>query len=304
MREPVNTHSIKMKQSLTLALTILIFSSCYQNMHFPDRANSPGFSQKGEFKATGAIKPNANDNIPAVPGAENMKWSAVSPEADIAYALTNHFAVLASYSSVVNRYIIEDGTRGYYQRDNDSTIGGNFTLHGFEIGAGYFGTKGNIIRYGLYGIVGTGTVKRKGVVLPHHNYKTNFFKYSIQPEFGIAPGKGRRFAVNTGFRLTGYKYYGFRAANPDTKYALGAYSVKQQTDDVTNRFYFYTEPYVNMEVGYKYVKLNLQIGFTGGFHENADHTGQSPYISAGIVFHHNTGFRGGPGFLPPHPHRR
>lgn len=262
------------------------FSSCYQNLYFTDRANSPCFSGKGEFKFTGAVKPQVNDQIPDTTGARSIKFSPISPEADVAYAITKHIAVTASYSSVVNRYIEESRARGMNsEKRYDTTIGGNINLHSAEVGGGYFGKVGNVFRYGLYGNVGFGTIKRHGIVLPHHNFRSRFFKYSLQPEIGCRPGGGAHFAFSGGMRFTWVKYYGFRAGNPDTKYALGDYSVKKSNDNVLTQAYPYMEPYLNFEVGDKYLKLNFQFGASVGSGENANHIGNSPYLSMGVVFH-------------------
>lgn len=280
----------KLPVIICLLLSATLFSSCYQNMYFADRANSPDFNKQGEFKFTGAIKPNTNTSIPDTPGAETIRWSLLSPEVDVAYAITDHIAVMASYSSVINRYIPEDEPKGLHASSYDTSIGGNINLHSVEIGAGYFGAKGRVLRYGIYGNVGTGVVSRHGIILPHYDYKSKFFKFSVQPEIGLKPSQGERFAFAAGFRLTGVKYYGLRSANPNTKYALGAYDVEDKTEDVTTQLYGYLEPYVNLEVGYKYVKLNFQFGFNGGLMYNADHIGQSPYVSAGLLFHYDPAY--------------
>ena len=293
---------------LTLVLTTLVmFSSCiYPTIHFADRANSPGFTEKGEFKGVAAIKPQAADMEPNVPGSENFRSSGVAPELDLAYALTNHFAVTASYTSVVNRYTREGQGRSSYYGHTDSTIGGRVNLNGVEVGAGYFLKGPRILKFGLYGSFGTGAISRKGLILPEFNYNTRYWKYSVQPELGIGPNNGKIFSVMFGTRLTGIKYYGFRSDNPLTKYAVGYYNPKY-SQNVTNQMYFYIEPYANIEVGYKYVKFNAQLGVTGGLDGVSDDMGSMPYISLGMVFHFKPSFRDGTTLSfprPPGPHRR
>lgn len=288
-----------------LLLCIGMSSSCiYPTIHFADRANSPGFTEKDEFKAVAAIKPQAADVEPNVPGSENFRSSGVAPELDLAYALTNHFAVTAGYTSVVNRYTREgQGNRGYYGL-TDSTIGGRVNLNGIEVGAGYFLKGPRVLKFGLYGSFGTGAISRKGLILPEFNYKTKYWKYSVQPELGIGPNNGRIFSAMFGTRVTGIKYYGFRSANPLTKHAVGYYNPKYG-QNVTNQMYFYIEPYANIEVGFKYIKFNAQLGITGGLDEVAGDMGSMPYISLGMLFHFKPSFRGGPPFsFPKPPHHR
>lgn len=289
---------------LTILFTgMVMFSSCiYPTIHFADRANSPGFTEKGEFKGVAAIKPQAADTEPKVPGSENFRSSGVAPELDLAYALTDHFAITAGYTSVVNRYTREgQGSRGYYGL-TDSTIGGRVNLNGVEVGAGYFLKGTRILKFGLYGSFGIGGISRKGLILPEFNYHTKYWKYSVQPELGIGPNNGRIFSVMFGTRLTGIKYYGFRSANPLTQYAVGYYNPKYG-QNVTNQMYFYIEPYANVEVGYKYIKFNAQLGLTNGLDETAGEMGSMPYISLGMLFHFKPSFRGGPAFSFPKPHR-
>lgn len=270
-------------------LPVSLLISCRPTMHFADRANSPGFTEKGEFKAVASIKPQTNAYVPDSFGIYNITTGDFAPEFDVAYALTNHFALTAGYTSVVNCYTTEGQADEGWGGLTDSSIGGNVNLQGIEIGGGYFGKGPKAFKYGVYCSVGSGTIKRTGVVLPNFNYKSQYFKYSIQPEFGLAPNKSKVFSFTFGTRLTGIKYYGLRSNDPLTKYALGYYNPKYGLD-VTNQLYYYFEPYLNIEVGYEYVKFNLQSGATVALSEVGADIGQTPYISAGILFHFHPGF--------------
>lgn len=276
-----------------LLFCTLSLSSCYQNMHFADRANSPGLTKRGELKAVAAFKPTVSEAVPDTTGARSINTSVVSPEIDVAYAITDHIAITAGYTSVLNRYVEEnrvrglgrDRTRSYY----DTTIGGLIVLHGGEVGAGYFGKTNKAFKYGIYGTLGFGGVKRRGIVLPNYNYTTNFFKYSIQPEVGLGPNGGKIFSFTAGGRITGFKYYNFKSNDPLTKYAVGEYSPKYGLD-VTNRMFYYFEPYVNLEVGYQFVKFNFQVGFTAGLSDESTSIGDSPYLSIGVLFHRDPAY--------------
>lgn len=292
--------------TLCLAALTLTSSCIYPTMHFADRANSPGFTEKGEFKAIAAVKPQAADPAPfGFPGAENFSSSGVAPELDLAYSLTNHFALTAGYTSVVNRYTLEGSVPDGWGRE-DSSVGGMVNLNGLEIGGGYFLGGPGVFRFGAYGNVGIGSLTREGLVLPEFNYKSRYWKYSVQPEVGIAPNNGRVFSVMFGARLTGIKYYGFRSGNELTKYAVGYYNPKYP-GNVTTGMHFYFEPYANVEVGFKYVKLNVQTGLTEGVTPVASTLGSMPYISLGFAFHYKPSFKDGKGISlprPAHPPRR
>lgn len=280
---------MQLKNLAILLCTSLLFSSCYSTMHFADRANSPGFTEKGEFKAAAAIRPQTSDQIPLTPASQDFLESFISPELDVAYALTNHFAVTGGYTSVLHHYV----TEGAFERDLfnpiDSSLGGSINLHGAELGGGYFGKGHRAIKYGLYGSLGMGSLSRKGAETPQFNYRSQYFKFSVQPEFGLEPNSGKVFSFTCGTRLTMIKYYGFRADDPLTKYAVGYYDIRGN-QNVTNSAYFYFEPYANIEVGYKYVKLNLQMGITTGLGTVASDMGDTPYISAGFAFHYDPAY--------------
>ncbi len=274
------------KVLLITITTALIFSSCHPTMHFADRANSPGFIEKGEMKAVASVKPQTNAYVPDSLGKYNINTSQFAPEFDVAYAFTNHLALTAGYTSVVNCYTTEGQADAGWGGLTDSSIGGNVNLQGFEIGAGYFSKGPRAFKYGIYGSIGLGTIKREGIILPNFNYKSQYFKYSIQPEFGLAPNRSRIMSFTFGTRVTGIKYYGFRSDDPLTKYAVGYYSLKYD-QNVTNQMYLYFEPYLNLEVGFTFVKFNLQSGATVSFSQVGADMGQTPYISAGILFHYN-----------------
>lgn len=277
-------------KSLTLLLlSTLLLTSCYSSMHFADRANSPGFTEQGEFKAAAAIRPQTSDQIPETNASRDFLESFISPELDIAYALTDHFALTGGYTSVLHHYVTEGSFDNSLFNPVDTSLGGSINLQGAEIGGGYFAKGHRAIKYGLYGSFGIGNISRKGALTPQFNYKSQYFKFSIQPEFGLEPGQGSKFSFMAGFRTTMIKYYGFRSDNPLTKYAVGYYDPRYG-QDVTNQVYFYFEPYVNLEVGYKYVKFNLQAGFTTGIGTVASDMGDTPYISAGFVFHYDPAY--------------
>lgn len=280
----LKSHAMPNKLLLIILVSAILLSSCHPTMHFADRANSPGFTEQGEFKAVASIKPQTNAYVPDTLGIYNIATSDFAPEFDLAYALTNHFAITAGYTSVVNCYTTEGQADAGWGGSTDSSIGGNVNMHGAELGAGYFGKGPKAFKYGIYGSIGIGNIKRDGIILPNFNYKSRYFKYSIQPEFGLSPNNSKIFSFTFGTRLTGIKYYGFRSNDPLTKYAVGYYSPKYG-QNVTNQLYYYFEPYLNIEVGYKYVKFNLQSGATLGLGEVSGDMGQTPYISAGILFH-------------------
>lgn len=273
------------KYLLIFFSAMLLFSSCvYPTMYYPRRANSPGFTTKGEFKAVAGMKTQAVNSTPNLPGSQNFASSYLAPEFTGAYALTNHVAITAGYTSVLDRYTTEgQGTSGYYGL-TDSTVGGLVNLQGVEVGGGYFAKSRGLIKYGLYGSLGVGNITRKGLILPEFDYRSKFWRWSVQPEFGIHPNEGKLFSATAGARLTGINYYGFRSDNPLTKYAVGFYNPRYPKN-VTNGMHIYIEPYANLEVGYKYLKFNVQLGVVGGLTQGANVMASPLHLGLGVVFH-------------------
>ncbi|MFN4246238.1 MAG: hypothetical protein ACK4EY_00865 [Flavipsychrobacter sp.] len=258
---------------------VLLLSSCYQRMYFPDRVNSPGFKEAGEVKASFAVKPQSSPDKPGV------NSSNLSPSADVAFSPVKHLGIIGSYRSVLNRYINEDplGTISqypYYELYDTDIMGGLYNDNRWEVGVGFYNTMGKRGIFEIYGGYGQGKVKRQGYDYPQFNFNSRYQRFFIQPAIGfnyenVALTGGVRFAIN--------RYTTFNAADTSLRYVItGDHDTRT---DVLDQNFGLLEPFVNFEVGYKYVKFNLQVGASTPFLSNTVSGTFPVYATFGFTFH-------------------
>lgn len=261
-----------MKKNYTLptAFLFLLACSCQQKMYFPERANTPGLTEALEGKITVSVKPQTNDI-----DSGSSEGGILSPAFDIAFAPANHFGIIASYRSNLNRYIKEDQSILL----TDKTMGGNFNGHRFEIGAGYFSTFGRRGKVEVYAGYGNGKLERRGTRSLNYDYNTRYHRYFVQPAIGFGSD---RFSLTAGLRFALHKYYDFKGLNDPT---LSHYIAGDA--DVENALFPFVEPFVNFEVGYEYIKFNVQAGFGTQMTQDNRVSGTAPmFVSFGIVGHY------------------
>lgn len=256
------------------AFIILFASSCQQRLYFPERANVMGFKEANEAKLTASFKPQADDDN----SGDNVFPNA-SPAIDLAYSITDHIAVVGSFRSLVNREIDEDGLlyggSGSYGRYNG---------HRFEGGIGYFTAPGK----GLFEVIGgygNGSLRRRDVYftppISSYDFDTRYHRFFGQAAGGIG---NNVFRFMGGVRLAVQKYYDFRAIDPTLVHTIA--SSDGRTAPATQQLFTFVEPFVNMEVGYKLVKFNMQFG-TAAQMSGGKIAAEIPfYGSFGIVIHY------------------
>ncbi len=256
------------------AVLVLFVCSCQQKMYFPDRANTPGLTEAYEGKATFSIKPQTND-LGTIDSGKSANGAILSPAFDIAFAPANHFGIIASYRSTLNRYIKEESSTLLTEKN----VGGKFSGHRFEIGAGYFNTFGNRGKVEVYAGYANGVLKRRGLKRLNYDYDTRYHRYFVQPAIGFGTNK---MSFTAGLRFALHKYYDFKPLN-DPK--LNTYIAGDI--NVENELFPFVEPFVNFEFGAEYIKFNAQIGFGTQMTQDNRVSGTAPmYISLGVVGHY------------------
>ncbi|WP_118976104.1 hypothetical protein [Taibaiella koreensis] len=256
---------------LLLAALPFLLISCQQKMYFPERANTPGLTEALEGKATLSFKPQTNDI-----DSGNSKGGIISPAFDIAFAPANHFGIIASYRSTLNRYIKEES--GTFLTEKN--VGGKFNGHRFEFGVGYFNTFGSRGKAEVYVGYGNGTLERRGIRRLNYDYNTRYHRYFIQPAIGFGSDK---ISFTAGLRFSVHKYYDFKPLNdPElVNYIAG------DGANVENNLFPFVEPFVNFEFGSPYVKFNIQAGFGTQMTQDNRVSGTAPmFISFGVVGHY------------------
>ncbi len=268
------------KNFTLMSITLATLASCQQKMYFPDRANTPGFTEAMEFKGTLSFKPQVTDI-----DSGGSRGNILSPAVDLAFSPAQHFGIIASYRSTWKKYIEENQNIII----DEKTMGGEFNGHRFEIGAGYYNTFGSRGKMEVYVGYGNGKLKRRGDERPSYDYDTRYHRYFIQPAIGFGSNK---VSFTAGLRFSLHKYYGFKGINdPNLQYYIAG------NTNVENVLFPFFEPFVNFEVGGEYIKFNAQVGF--GTQMTQDHrvSGTAPmYVSFGVVGHYAPRFfKGGGG---------
>jgi hypothetical protein len=150
-----NLHLNKNLRILLLVIASGFLFSCSPE-YIPNMANSPMFSNKGEFQATIAT------------GTSNF-------DAQTAYAITDHIGVMVNGS--------------YGNETSDTTD--DFHKHTFiEAGLGYYEKIGENVRYEIYGGYGFGKTKGyfETVTFDSEITDANVQRIFLQPGIGVATG--------------------------------------------------------------------------------------------------------------------
>ena len=88
-----------------------------------------------------------------------------------------------------------------------------------------------------------------------------------------------------GIRVAMEKFYSFQSADPTLLSEINSERYGPNVN-LTAQHFFFVEPFINFEVGYKYVAFNMQLGFSAQVDGNPAITGDFPvYASFGAVFH-------------------
>ena len=246
---------------------LFLFTSCQQRMYFPDRANTPGLREAYETKLTLSVKPQAGGSSDSNIGHSNP----VSFAADLAFAPAKHFAVFGSYRSINHRVIDADAS-------DFNVYGGDFTGSRWEGGIGYFTAFDRLGKFEVYAGYGQGKIARQAQYTSSRNYQSRYYRYFIQPAAGVG---NHMYSVTGGIRFAYQRFYDFYSANPDLRYTIMDNSSRR---DVEKESMGFIEPFINGEVGWKYIKYNMQVGCTAQV-MGGSVSGVLPlYLSFGLVF--------------------
>lgn len=245
-----------------LAITTLL-CSCAPRLYYPDRANVPGFTEANEMKVNISAKIQTNGPL--------------TPASDFAYAPINHLGLMASYRTIDDRdaYMLPtyDKTSNYDYTNRMARLNG----HRWEGGVGYFTKLEKKGLFETYGGYGNGSLSADNQ--PNHYFDTRYHRFFLQAEAGV---KTRAVSFTGGLQASMHRYYAFRGDSLQS-FLAGANNPYPFVPLEGQDFWF-IQPFVNTEVGYKYVFFNFQLGFMGQLGGSAkDISGDSfMYISMGV----------------------
>lgn len=227
---------------LCLAVITCAFSACTETMHVyvPSAVNVPLLKEKNEVK--GLVSLNA---------------------AQIAYAPTDHFAVMAGGQWVFNRSWLYGGDNGEYYGDDD-VIDYDARGSSVEVGAGYFTALDEKRRavFDVYGGVGIGNFRTIDDAYYQNagtdkkvDYKvgSRFTKFFVQPSIGLSH-KVIEVAFTPRFSVVRFR--------SQTRNSLAFANDPEGLANFTslnNTWVPFLEPTVTFKVGYKYIKYSMQL---------------------------------------------
>ena len=250
-----------------LCFTLLV-SSCDERMYFPSRATAPGLREQFDTKLVLSLKgQSATDGDTAT---HKSATSTVSPAVDFAFSPVNHLGLTFSYNGITNRAIDELGT---------STNSGVFNGHRFDGGAGYYTNFGRLGFFEGYVGAGGGLLQRKSFYANSEDFTAHYTRFYLQPAAGIG---NDLFMLTGGIRMAVQHFTDFNAGDSLLRYKI-TYRDNFIGTDVTAQTFIFFEPFINFEIGYKYIKFNVQTGFSGQV-AGGTIIGSFPvYVSGGIV---------------------
>jgi hypothetical protein len=211
---------------------MLFLSSCFHYYYIPNSHNVPLFQEKGEVRAAASI----------------------TNEIQTAYAITDHFGVMA------NAFFVP---LSYQDKEKKGNGGGGFLIEG---GAGYFTKLNENWVFETYGGYGAGNVLNiytnnnpywhDGDLPLYKGYTMmNVNRAFLQPSIGYT-NMNFDFAVSArlaGLWYTHLKTHGLPA---DFFYAKDIAMMRKNV-------FMQIEPAVTLRGGWKYVKLQGQLGYSG-----------------------------------------
>ena len=235
-----------MRQLLPLFLLLsfaVVCSSCAPKIYLPERANAPMLREAGDVKLTSSLKIQNNSNAPK---------TVLSPSLDFAVSPVTGLGLIASYRKT-NRYADED-------EDYDNTYGSQDSVRyegsRWEFGAGYYMPFGGKGLFEIYGGGAVGSMDRRnlekgpGII---GNYNSKYYQIFLQPSIGFYAKEV--FDMCGGVKFNIHKYSSFTSDNIGFR--------REFTDprvDIEDPTFVLVGPFMNLNVGYKYAKFNMQFG--------------------------------------------
>jgi len=251
---------------LLIAIACLALGACSPRVYLPDRVNAPMLREQGDVRLTMSSK---------IQGNGNTNKFTLSPSLDFAASPVNGLGLMASYRHT-NRYANEDDIFDSVT-DPDSI---HYSGNRLELGAGYYMPFGRKGLFEIYGGGGWGDFNRDNIkkyASFDANFQTRYYMFFIQPALGFYARDV--FEFSGGIRFAYHKYNYFHG-DPDMRYKL-----TDPNTDIESTSFLFVDPYINLNVGYQYVKFNMQMGANVCASTPQIVYGDLPfYVSLGLTF--------------------
>jgi hypothetical protein len=244
------------------------FNSCTVErnivLNAADKVCSPGLKEKGELYIDGSRKLKSTGYA-----GTSSSWSG-----DIAYATRDHRAYMISVRTLDEHF--ESQPKGYAPTEQTRI----FNLTGFRAdGAiGYFTGFGAHGKLETYWGFGTGNIKNTGIYPV--SYNVSYFRAFGQ--FG-AGFDNHIVSFMGGVRLTGQTNLDLQNVNR---------GLLNDIDFKSNNFnVLFLDPYAEAQVGYKFIKLSMQVGCNNVIPYDMNTIEKNRYYLSGFYFTTGITFR-------------
>lgn len=258
-----------MKQLLCFAgalLLLLTVSSCYPSLYFADRVQTTAFTDKNQFVMNGSLKPQTKPN-----DSLNLPSGAFSYSYDAAYSFDKNWAITGYYSNVNGRRVRENQVGLSY----GNGIGGTHDGERYEIGITYFKPNRSHGVAEFSGGFSRGNIRRTSIMSPGDNFNARFNMYFAQAAYSV---KTDYVVVSVGGKFWAEHFYSFEGPQ-DTR---NRYRFRNGAD-ISRYPFVFTNLFLNMEAGYKFIKFNTQMGMPIQLNGSSI-AGFPLYITFGAVF--------------------
>lgn len=257
--------------NLTTCIISILFliTSCSEirYAYTPVAPNTPGLKEKNDSRLAATLSVGSYSNLQSTLDQN----TELNLNLQSAYALSNHFAVLASYSGTLK----ERDQAQYYDNTSSYSDMVNYKRNQFETGAGIFYplTKNKTVVVECFAGFGFGKLNitdryvENGTTTSSGYYNARINKFFIQPSLSLHPGKNF-------FLSLGFKYVNTRHSVINTSYTEQETADYYLKDIGTTRIEF-IEPFLAANLRFKqapWFMLQYQFYFTD-------------QVSAHLVYH-------------------
>ncbi len=230
--------SCKLYLNLLIGCVIVVLSSCAPRIYLPDRVNAPMLQEAGEVKLTSSVKIQNN---------KASSITALSPSFDFAVSPAQNFGIIGSFRHT-NKYADDDDDFDFNYQDSI-----RYTGNRAEFGAGVYVPMGRRGLFELYGGGGIGLLERNNLKRYAGNYQTRYYQIFVQPSLGFHVNDIFEFCGGMKFNI--HKFHDFKS---DT--SAFRYEFTEPRVDIESPTFLIVGPFINLSVGHKYVKFNMQCG--------------------------------------------
>lgn len=248
------------------SLLLLTVSSCYPSLYFADRVQTTAFTDKNQFVLNGSLKPQTkpSDSLDLPSGAFSYSY-------DAAYSFDKNWAITGYYSNVNDRRVREDQEGLSY----GNGVGGTHNGERYEVGITYFKPNRSNGVAEFSGGFSRGHIYRTSTMSPADNFKARFNMYFAQAAYSV---KTDYVVVSVGGKLWAEHFYSFTGPQD-----LRNRYKSRNGADISRYPFVFTNLFLNMEAGYKFIKFNTQMGMPVQLNGSSI-AGFPLYITFGMVF--------------------